>query len=131
MRSSGVVPLDPLPDCRFRLNEIFETMLPDTLLFQAAKESLNDPVLFGRIGSDELLCQSIIPAGRSEPPALEDQPVVTSYHRGPACGSEGSEAGKAGLLDGSFGLLPAGAVCVNMPQGGRREREEGMSALRK
>jgi putative protein kinase ArgK-like GTPase of G3E family len=38
-------------DCRFRLGEVGETMLPETLLFQTAEESFDDPAFFG-IGVD-------------------------------------------------------------------------------
>jgi hypothetical protein len=105
MRTPVIVPLDPLPDRRFCLCEAMKAMLPDTLLFQAPEESLDDPVLLGGIGGDELLPQPVVPTSRPEPPALEDQPVVAPHHRGFAGRPQGSKAGDTGLLDGSFGLL--------------------------
>ena len=85
MRSSDVVPPDPLPDSRLRLRRTVKAMLPDTLLLQALKESLRNPVLLRRVWRVELLGQPIIAAGCSESPALEDQPVVDSNHGGCPC----------------------------------------------
>ena len=105
MRAPAVVPLDPLPDRRFRLGKVVKTVLPNTLLFQAAEESLDDPVSFGRVWSDQILRQSVFSSSYPEPEALEDQPVVASHHGSSTGRSQGSKTCDKDLLDGSFGLL--------------------------
>jgi hypothetical protein len=60
-----VIPLDPVPDDAPCVLEGLKRMLPDALFFETPEESLNDAVLFWRIGRNELLLQSIISAGLS------------------------------------------------------------------
>ncbi len=105
MRPTDVVPLDPLTDGCLSLYEVMEAMLPDAFLFQASKEPLDDPILLRCIGRDELLPQSVVSARRSEPPALEDQPIVASHHRGWPLRPQRPEAKNAGILDRPFGFL--------------------------
>src|SRR5437879_13637167 len=71
-----VVPVHPVPDDPPCVLECLEGMLPDTLLFETRKESLNDPILLRRIRRDALLLQPIVPTGLPKSTALEDQPVV-------------------------------------------------------
>src|SRR5271157_748790 len=82
MRALAVVPIDPASDGGARLSEIAEVVLPDALLFEAAKEALDEPILLRRIGRDELLAQAIVAAGGAKAPALKDQPIVAAHHRG-------------------------------------------------
>ena len=44
-----VVPVDPVPNDPPCLLKRLERVLPDTLVFQASKEPLNQPILLGRI----------------------------------------------------------------------------------
>lgn len=55
MGSSFVVPVDPVSNGPPRLVKRLERMLPDTLFFETSKEPFDDPVLFRRIGCNELL----------------------------------------------------------------------------
>ncbi len=73
-----VVPLAPIPNNPTRLLKCLERVLPDTLLFQAPKQSFDHLVLLQRVGRDELLLQSIVATGLPEPPTLEDQAIVTT-----------------------------------------------------
>ncbi len=73
-----VVPVDPVPNDPPRLLKRLEPVLPDTLVFQASKEPLNQPILLGRIGRDELLLQPIVSTGRAKPATLENQPVIAA-----------------------------------------------------
>ena len=61
MRPTDVVPLDPLLGGRLRFCEGVKGMLPNTLLLQAAEESLDDAVLLRRVRRDELLRQGSVP----------------------------------------------------------------------
>src|SRR5262245_62575692 len=70
MRSVGVVPADPFRDLAPSLREVLEDVLPDTLFLETAEEALDDPVLFRRVGRDELLAHAIVPTGRPEAPTL-------------------------------------------------------------
>jgi hypothetical protein len=47
------------------------------------KKLLDHPILFRRIGRDELLLQAIVATGVPGPPTLEDQAVVALKHRDP------------------------------------------------
>ncbi len=55
MGSSFVVPVDLVSNDPPRLVKRLERMLPDTLFFETSKEPFDDPVLFRRIGCNELL----------------------------------------------------------------------------
>ncbi len=81
-----------------------KAMLPNALLFQATKKSLDDPVLLRGVRGDEPLRQSVVPTSCPKPPALEDQPVVAAHHRGLAGRPQGAKAGNTGLLDRSLGF---------------------------
>lgn len=100
-----VVPADPVPDRSTCLIEVGEQMLPDTLLFERTKEPLDHAVLLRGVGSYELLAQSIVPERGPEPPALEDESVVTPYDGRLPLGSERAEAGNAGFLECAFSFL--------------------------
>src|ERR1700691_5277196 len=63
VRPFGVIPFDPLSNGGAGFGEAGEVMLPDTLFFEAAKEAFDEAVLFGRVGRDELLRQTVIAAG--------------------------------------------------------------------
>jgi len=82
VRPLGFVPMDPLSNGSAGLGKVVEVVLPYTLLLEAAKEPLDDSVLLGRTGCDELLAQVIVTAGGAKAPALEDQPIVAAHHRG-------------------------------------------------
>ena len=71
MRSFGVVPLDPPPYLAPSLGEAAELMLPRTLFLQRSEEPFDEPVLLRRVGRHELLGESVVTAGCTEPPASE------------------------------------------------------------
>ena len=78
MRAFLVVPLEPLPNDPSRLLKCLERMLPHTFLLETPKEPLDDPVLFGRIGRDELLLELIVATGLTEPTTLKDEAIVAA-----------------------------------------------------
>jgi hypothetical protein len=78
MRPFLVVPVDPVPNDLPRLLKRLERVLPDTLVFQASKEPLNDPILLGGIGRDEFLLEPIISTGVAKSATLENQPVIAA-----------------------------------------------------
>jgi hypothetical protein len=55
-------------------------MLPDTLLFEAAKEAFDDAILLRRVWRDEFLLQPVVATGSAEPPALKDEAIVPAQH---------------------------------------------------
>ena len=77
----GVIPFDPVSNSCAGFGETGEVTLPDTLLFEATKEAFDEAVLFGRVGCDELLAQTVIAAGGAKTPALKDESVVASDYR--------------------------------------------------
>jgi hypothetical protein len=91
--------------------EVAEIVLPNTLLFKAAKEALDHAILLGRIGRDELLAQAIIAARGAKAPALKDQTIIAAHHRGRTIRTQGTEACQAGLLERPLGFLSATAQC--------------------
>jgi hypothetical protein len=109
MRTLGVIPFDPLGDGSTSLGKAGEVVLPNTLLFQAAKEAFDNAVLFRGIRSDKLRAQLVIAAGGAKPPALENQPVITSHHRGRTVRPQRTEARQAGFLERVLGFLGATA----------------------
>src|SRR5262249_27889949 len=78
---------------------------PDTLLFYAAEEPLDDPVLLRRVGSDELLGEPIVPARRPKPPALIDQAIVGADDRRGPRRAQRAESSQTGPLERPLGLL--------------------------
>src|SRR5262245_40509877 len=99
MRPPVVVPPDPPPHRAAGLHEAREAVLPHALLLQASEEALDDPVLLRRVRRDEFLAQPIVATCRAEAPALEDQAVVATHHRGVARGPQGAEPLDAGGLE--------------------------------
>ena len=77
MRVLLVVPLHPVPNDPPRVVERLKHVLPDTLFFETPEEPFDDPILFRRIGRDELLLEAIVPAGLPKAATLKDQAVVT------------------------------------------------------
>lgn len=65
---------------------------------------IDDAVLFGRVGRDELLLEPIVPARLQKLPTLEDQPIVTMENWVPSW-AQGSESLETGGYDHSFCLL--------------------------
>jgi hypothetical protein len=80
-------------------------VLPDALFLEGAEEALDQAVLLGGVGRDELLAEAVVPAGGPEAAGLEDQPVVGADHWGGPRRAKGPEATNARLLDGSLGFL--------------------------
>lgn len=76
-----LVPLNPVPDDAPGLLKRLERLLPDTLLFKAAKEPSNHAVLLRRQEHDGLLLQVIVSARLPEPSTLEDKAIVAPYDR--------------------------------------------------
>src|SRR5680860_1125323 len=105
MGSLLVVPVDPLPDCPTCVLEVFEQVLPDALLLQAPEEALDHAVLFGSVGGDELLAETVVPDSRPEPATLEDESVVTPHNGGVPLGTQGTEAGDAGFFQSPLRFL--------------------------
>jgi hypothetical protein len=68
--------LDPLSNGGASFGEAAEVMQPDTLLFETTKEPLNEAVLLGRTGCNELLTQTVIAASDAKAPALENESIV-------------------------------------------------------
>jgi len=99
-----VVPVDPVPNDPPCLLKRLERVLPDTLVFQASKEPLNQPIPLGRIGCTELLLQPIVSTGLAKPAALENQPVIAAEHRR-VRRPERAEALETGGFDGALGFL--------------------------
>ena len=62
----GVVMPDPLPNDLSGMGQIFKMMLPDALLLDGPDETLDQTILFGRVGCDEFLGQPIGFDGRGE-----------------------------------------------------------------
>ena len=81
VRPPLVVPADPCADGAPGVGEAVEALNPDALLFQAAEESLDDPVLLRAVRGDELLLEPVVLAGGPETAALEDQPIVAADNR--------------------------------------------------
>jgi len=100
-----VVPPDPASVRGAPLGEPSEGALADKLLFEAAEEAVDQPVLLGGLGRDELLRQPVIPAGGAEAAALEDQAVVGTHDRSFARRSLGCEAPQAVLRQRTFRLI--------------------------
>jgi len=73
-----VAPVNQVSNDPPRLLKRLERVLPDTLVFQASKEPLNQPILLGRIGCNELLLQPIVSTGLAKPATLENQPVIAT-----------------------------------------------------
>jgi hypothetical protein len=71
-----IIPLDPPPNPLARLFNRLERLLPDTLFHETPKESLNDAVLFWRVGRDELLWQPIVMTRLPELTTLKNQAIV-------------------------------------------------------
>jgi hypothetical protein len=59
MRAHLLVPADPRGDAPARRPEAREQGLPGALFFKAPEEALDDAVLLGRVGRDELLVQPV------------------------------------------------------------------------
>jgi len=104
MGTTLVVPADPLADRYPCLDEAGEVVLPDALLPEAADEALDHAVQLRREGGDELLGEAVVADGGAEATRREDHPVVPLDDRRQSRGPRGAEAGKAGLLQGAFGL---------------------------
>ncbi len=66
MRASGVVPRDPASHRPIGFRKVRKRMVPDALLFDASKPSLDDPVLLGRVRRDVLLPQVVASTGAPE-----------------------------------------------------------------
>ena len=81
MGTALVVPVHPVLDGASCVLERVKLMLPRTFLFEAPKEPVDEAVLLGRVGRDELLVQPIVPTGSPEPPALKDQAIVAAQDR--------------------------------------------------
>ena len=69
------------------------------------KKTLDDTVLLRRIGSNEFLAQPIVTAGSAKAPALENQAVITTHHRGRTIGTQGAKPRQAGFLERPLGFL--------------------------
>src|SRR5271167_2367208 len=105
MRTPGVIPFDPLSNGGTSFGEAAEVVQPDTLLLETAKEALDEAILLGRIGRNELLAQPVIATGGAKAPALEDKSIVTAYYRCRTFRAHSAEARQASLLERPLGFL--------------------------
>ena len=113
MRPPVVEAVHPVPNRSARLLERLKRVLPDTLLFETAKEAFDDPILVRPVWGNELLVQPVVVARLAEAATLEDQAVVTPQDRG-AGGPERAEALEARRFDrpGSPSRAPEAAACT-------------------
>ena len=81
MRTLGVVPFDPLSNGAASFGEATEVVQPHALFLETSKEALDEAILLGRIGRNELLAQPVIAAGGAKAPALEDEAVIAANYR--------------------------------------------------
>src|SRR5580693_10672157 len=105
MRTAGVVPLNPFSKRRASLGEAAKVVQQDALFFETTKEALDETVLLGRMGRDELLTQPLITAGGTKAPTLKDQPIIAAQHRHGTFRTNVPEEHQAGLLEGVLGFL--------------------------
>src|ERR1700722_10316554 len=105
----GVIPFDPVSNSGAGIGEAGEVMLPDALLFEAAKEAFDEAVLFRCIRRNEFLAQTVITARGAKTPALKNQSIVRAHHWRRTLGAQRAEARQAGLLERTFGFLGAAA----------------------
>src|SRR5215813_14283293 len=105
VRARLVVPADPRPQLAPSVLEAEEVVLPDTFLLRAAEKALDDPVLLGRIGGDELLGEPIVPTRRPEAPTLIDQAIVGADDRRGPHRAQRAEPVQARLLERPLSLL--------------------------
>ena len=73
-----VAPVNQVSNDPPRLLKRLERVLPDALFFETPKKPFNHPILFRRIGRDELLLQPIVSTGLAKPTTLEHQPVIAA-----------------------------------------------------
>ncbi len=76
MRTVLVVPRHPVSDRPSGHFKACQLLLPHTLLFHTSKKSLDQPMLFWRIGCDEFVLHLIIPTRLPKPPTLKDEAVI-------------------------------------------------------
>ena len=81
MRTPDVVPFDPLSNGGASFGEAAEVVQPDTLLLETTEEALDETILVGCIGRNELLAQPVIAAGGAKAPTLKDESVVAANYR--------------------------------------------------
>jgi len=105
MRPPGVVPVNPLRQFIASLGEAAEVVLPGALLFQAPEEALDKAILLRRVRRNEFLPQTVVTAGGTVAPALEDKAVVAPEQRRLTLRSQRPEATDACFLEGALGLL--------------------------
>ena len=113
VRACLVVPADPGTQLAPSVLEAEEVVLPDTFLLRAAEKALDDPVLLGRVGGDELLSQAVIATRRPEAAALIDEPVVGADDWRRPRWAQRAEPCQTGLLEcplGLFGPSPQGEL---------------------
>src|ERR1700728_3499982 len=104
MRTPGVVPFDPFSNGAASFGEAAEVVQPNALLFETSKEALDETILLGRIGRNELLAQPVIATGGAKAPALEDKSIVTAYYRCRTFRAHSAEARQASLLERPLGF---------------------------
>src|ERR1700733_13159442 len=98
MRTSGVIPFDPVGNSSTSFGEAAKIMQPDALFLETTKEALDEAVLLWRVGCNELLTQPVIAASGAKAPALEDESIVTAYYRSRTFRAHSAEARQASLL---------------------------------
>ena len=76
MRSLTVVELDPSRHVPAGGLEVREVVQPDALFLERSEETLDQPVLLGRVGSDKLLVEPVEARRLPESLGLEDEPVI-------------------------------------------------------
>ena len=114
MRALFVVPPHPVSNDAARVVERLKHVLPDTVFFETAEEPFDNPILFRRIGRDELLLQPIVPTRLPEALALKDQPIVAPED-GRLHWTQRPEALQTRRFDRPFRLLRSTAECKLIP----------------
>jgi len=102
VRSVLVVEVDPPTDGAPCVVEAAKVVLPRALFFEAFEEALDQAILLGGVGSDELLGQPVVSTGGPEASALENQPVVGADHGRFPRRPQGPEAPQTGFLQGAL-----------------------------
>ena len=81
MRTTCVVPIDPLGNCAPCFLKTGKIVLPNAFFLQAPKETFYDAILLRRVRRDKLLRKFVVPACFPKASALEHKTVITTDDR--------------------------------------------------
>ena len=114
MRSDGVVLIDPISNDSPGVLEGGEAMEPDALFLEGADEALAEAVLFGSVGSDILLFETIAAHGAAVEARAKDEAVVVTQSQPGRGAVEPAKAINQGSFQGSLGGFGASGI-VELP----------------